>query len=68
MTLRIFNTLSRGLEAFSPIEPGHVRLYVCGITVYDLCHVGHARSAVAFDVVQRWPSGKAASRWKSRAC
>ena len=54
MTLRIFNTLSRGLEAFSPIEPGHVRLYVCGITVYDLCHVGHARSAVAFDVVQRW--------------
>ncbi|MBK6745353.1 cysteine--tRNA ligase [Ottowia sp.] len=54
MTLRIFNTLSRGLEAFSPIEPGHVRMYVCGITVYDLCHVGHARSAVAFDVAQRW--------------
>jgi len=54
MTLRIYNTLSRGLEAFAPIEPGHVRMYVCGITVYDLCHVGHARSAVAFDVVQRW--------------
>ena len=54
MTLRIYNTLSRGLEALSPIEPGHVRMYVCGITVYDLCHVGHARSAVAFDVVQRW--------------
>ena len=54
MTLRIYNTLSRGLEAFAPIEPGHVRMYVCGITVYDLCHIGHARSAVAFDVVQRW--------------
>ncbi len=54
MTLRIYNTLSRGLELFSPLEPGHVRLYVCGITVYDLCHIGHARSAVAFDVVQRW--------------
>ena len=54
MTLRIYNTLSRGLEVFAPIEPGHVRLYVCGITVYDLCHIGHARSAVAFDVVQRW--------------
>ncbi len=54
MTLRIYNTLTRGLELFSPLEPGHVRLYVCGITVYDLCHIGHARSAVAFDVVQRW--------------
>ena len=54
MTLRIFNTLSRALENFSPLEPGHVRMYVCGMTVYDLCHLGHARSMVAFDVVQRW--------------
>ena len=54
MSLRIYNTLSRALEAFSPLEPGHVRMYVCGMTVYDLCHVGHARSMVAFDVVQRW--------------
>ncbi len=54
MSLRIYNTLSRALEDFSPIDPGHVRMYVCGITVYDLCHVGHARSNVAFDVVQRW--------------
>lgn len=54
MTLRIYNTLTRALEEFSPIEPGHVRMYVCGITVYDLCHVGHARANVAFDVVQRW--------------
>jgi cysteinyl-tRNA synthetase len=54
MSLRIYNTLSRAVEEFSPLEPGHVRMYVCGITVYDLCHVGHARSAVAFDVVLRW--------------
>ena len=54
MTLRIYNTLSRALENFSPLEAGHVRLYVCGMTVYDLCHLGHARSMIAFDVVQRW--------------
>jgi cysteinyl-tRNA synthetase len=54
MSLRIYNTLSRALEEFSPLEPGHVRMYVCGITVYDLCHVGHARANVAFDVIQRW--------------
>jgi cysteinyl-tRNA synthetase len=54
MSLRIYNTLSRVLEPFSPIEPGHVRMYVCGMTVYDLCHLGHARSMVAFDLVQRW--------------
>jgi cysteinyl-tRNA synthetase len=54
MSLRIHNTLTRALEDFSPIEPGHVRMYVCGMTVYDLCHVGHARSAVAFDVALRW--------------
>jgi cysteinyl-tRNA synthetase len=54
MTLRIHNTLTRALESFSPLEPGHVRMYVCGMTVYDLCHLGHARSMVAFDLVQRW--------------
>ena len=54
MTLRIHNTLTRALETFSPLVPGHVRMYVCGMTVYDLCHLGHARSMVAFDVVQRW--------------
>jgi len=54
MSLRIFNTLSRELEVFSPIEPGHVRMYVCGMTIYDLCHIGHARMMMAFDVVQRW--------------
>ncbi len=54
MSLRIYNTLTRALEDFAPMEPGHVRMYVCGITVYDLCHVGHARANIAFDVVQRW--------------
>lgn len=54
MSLRIYNTLSRALEPFAPLEAGHVRMYVCGMTVYDFCHLGHARSMVAFDVVQRW--------------
>ncbi|MGA0569283.1 cysteine--tRNA ligase [Variovorax sp. VNK109] len=54
MTLRIYNTLTRAMEDFSPLEPGHVRMYVCGMTVYDYCHLGHARSMIAFDVVQRW--------------
>ena len=54
MTLRIHNTLSRATEDFTPIEPGHVRLYVCGITIYDHSHMGHARFMMAFDVAQRW--------------
>jgi cysteinyl-tRNA synthetase len=54
MTLRIHNTLTRATERFTPIEPGHVGLYVCGITIYDLCHMGHARFMLAFDVAQRW--------------
>ena len=54
MTLRIYNTLSRRLEVFTPLEPNHVRMYVCGITIYDLCHVGHARMMVAFDLMYGW--------------
>jgi len=54
MALRIHNTLTRRLEEFTPLEPDHVRMYVCGITVYDLCHLGHARMMLAFDVVYRW--------------
>jgi cysteinyl-tRNA synthetase len=54
MTIRIYSTLSRALENLTPLTPGQVRMYVCGMTVYDLCHLGHARSMVAFDVVQRW--------------
>ncbi|QEA13534.1 cysteine--tRNA ligase [Comamonas flocculans] len=54
MSLRIYSTLGRAVQPFAPMQPGHVRMYVCGMTVYDLCHLGHARSMVAFDVVQRW--------------
>ena len=51
---KIYNTLSRQLETFVPLRPGEVRMYVCGMTVYDYCHLGHARVMVAFDVVRRW--------------
>ncbi|HYW55717.1 MAG TPA: cysteine--tRNA ligase [Polaromonas sp.] len=54
MSLRIYNTLSRAVEDFSPLVPGQVGMYVCGMTIYDLCHIGHARMMMAFDVVQRW--------------
>jgi len=54
MSLRIHNSLTRELEPFAPIDPDLVRMYVCGITVYDLCHMGHARMNIAFDVVYRW--------------
>ena len=56
MTLRLHNTLTRQLEPFEPITPGQVRMYVCGMTIYDLCHMGHARMMMAFDVVYRWLS------------
>lgn len=52
--LKIFNTLSRQKEEFKPIHAGAVGMYVCGITVYDLCHIGHGRTFVAFDVVARY--------------
>ena len=52
--LKIYNTLARDKQEFVPIEPGKVRMYVCGMTVYDYCHLGHARVMVIFDVVQRW--------------
>jgi cysteinyl-tRNA synthetase len=52
--LRIHNTLTRSKQDFVPLEPGRVRMYVCGMTVYDYCHIGHARVMVVFDVVQRW--------------
>ena len=54
MSLRIYNTLSRDIETFKPIDSNHVRMYVCGMTIYDLCHIGHARMMMAFDVIQRW--------------
>ena len=52
--LRIYNTLARDKQDFVPLRPGEVRMYVCGMTVYDYCHIGHARMMVAFDMVQRW--------------
>jgi len=51
--LQIYNTLTRKKEPFTPIEPGKIGMYVCGITVYDYCHVGHARMFVVFDIVYR---------------
>jgi len=54
MTLRIYNTLTRSLADFKPLDANHVRMYVCGITIYDLCHVGHARMMVAFDLIYNW--------------
>jgi cysteinyl-tRNA synthetase len=54
MTLKVSNTLTRQKEPFEPIEAGKVGLYVCGITAYDVCHVGHARSAIVFDVIVRY--------------
>lgn len=52
--MQIFNSLSRAKAPFITVEPGKVRMYVCGMTVYDFCHLGHARMLVSFDIVQRW--------------
>lgn len=52
--LALYNTLTRQKETFQPRQPGQVKLYVCGMTVYDFCHLGHARVMVVFDMVQRW--------------
>ena len=52
--LKIYNSLSRDKQTFTPIEPGKVRMYVCGMTVYDYCHLGHARVMVVFDMISRW--------------
>lgn len=52
--IKIYNTLSKNKETFKPIQKGQVNIYVCGMTVYDLCHIGHARVMVIFDMVRRW--------------
>jgi cysteinyl-tRNA synthetase len=54
MALRIHNSLKRAIEDFVPLHSGQVRMYVCGMTIYDLCHMGHLRMMMAFDVVYRW--------------
>ncbi|MGI9295494.1 MAG: cysteine--tRNA ligase, partial [Pseudomonadales bacterium] len=52
--LQVFNTLTQKKEVFEPLQAGKARMYVCGITVYDYCHLGHARMLLAFDVIARW--------------
>jgi cysteinyl-tRNA synthetase len=52
--MRIHNTLTGGKEEFIPLAPGKVKMYVCGVTVYDYCHIGHARSAIVFDIMRRY--------------
>jgi cysteinyl-tRNA synthetase len=54
MTISVYNTLTRTRVPLAPIEPGHVRVYVCGVTVYDFCHMGNGRTLVAFDAIVRW--------------
>jgi cysteinyl-tRNA synthetase len=54
MTITVYNTLTRSRRPLAPLEPGHVRIYVCGVTVYDFCHMGNGRTLVAFDVAVRW--------------
>jgi cysteinyl-tRNA synthetase len=54
MSLRVFNTLTDKKEPLNPVVPGKLGMYVCGVTVYDLCHIGHARSAIVFDVIYRY--------------
>ena len=54
MSLKIYNTLTAQKEVFQPIEPNKVKMYVCGMTVYDYCHIGHARVLVSFDVITRY--------------
>jgi len=54
MKLVVYNTLTKTKEEFQPLEPNKIKMYVCGVTVYDYCHIGHARSAVVFDVIYRY--------------
>jgi len=54
MSLRVYNTLTGGKEEFQPLVPGKVGMYVCGVTVYDYCHIGHARANIVFDVIYRY--------------
>jgi cysteinyl-tRNA synthetase len=54
MATRVFNTLTRGKESLIPLHAGEMRIYVCGVTVYDLCHIGHGRSGIVFDVMRRY--------------
>ena len=54
MALRVYNTMTKKKEELVPLQEGKIGMYACGVTVYDLCHIGHARSAVVFDVIYRY--------------
>ncbi|MFM6748523.1 MAG: cysteine--tRNA ligase, partial [Dolichospermum sp.] len=54
MTLSIYNTLTRRQEQFTTVEPGKVKMYCCGVTVYDYCHLGHARTSIIWDIVRSY--------------
>ncbi|MCK5913124.1 MAG: class I tRNA ligase family protein, partial [Desulfuromusa sp.] len=54
MSLRVYNTMSGKKEEFQPLVPGKVGMYVCGVTVYDYCHIGHARANIVFDIIFRY--------------
>ena len=56
--LKIYNSKTQQKEIFKPIDPNNIGIYVCGITVYDYCHIGHARTAIAFDVIVRYLKAK----------
>src|SRR3989304_6208703 len=58
MAVRIYNTLTGKKQVFKPIKPGQVKMYVCGVTVYDYCHLGHASSAIVFDMMRRYLAHK----------
>ena len=58
MALRLYNTANKKKETFHPLQEGKVGIYACGVTVYDLCHIGHARSAIVFDVLVRYLRAK----------
>lgn len=57
--LRVYNTMTQKKEELIPLREGHIGMYICGVTVYDLCHIGHARSAVVFDIIYRYLKYKA---------
>ena len=62
MALTIYNTLTRRKETFQPLKPGKVKMYCCGVTVYDYCHLGHARSYIVWDTVRRYLQWRGKSR------
>ena len=54
MSLELYSTLSRRKQVFEPINAGEVKMYVCGVTVYDYTHIGHGRTFISFDIIRRW--------------